>query len=137
MAKLDTAEDWWAEVELRNTQRARSGAVQLKELIFGDVGCPVDALCSTIMTREELYGRGTKMARTALAGREKMTLESAIDDMIEKQDSKLWYIFQSIWQDAPDRPHIHQWTMWGAFCDLCSEGPSCLWPEGDPPNDEG
>lgn len=34
----------------------------------------------------------------------------------------LWYFMQTIWEDAPDRPYIHQWNGWHDFCDLCSEG---------------
>lgn len=128
--KLDTAEDWWNEVTLRWTERlASTGAPQLQELIFGDFGAPTDFPVAALLEREKLYGRGSKMMELGFKGREEMGMFDAIQDLIEKKEPQLWYVFQSLWQDAPDKPYIHQWTMWGTFCDLCSEGPACLWPE--------
>lgn len=133
---LETAEDWWAEViECWTTRMARTGVPQLQELIFGDIGAPEDFPVKTILKSEELYGRGSKMAKMGFKGREELGIKAALQDLIDKKEPQLWYVFQSLWQDAPDKPHIHQWTMWGDFCDLCSEGPHCLWPEGGPPDE--
>lgn len=129
MTKLETADDWWTEVTDRWTTRlASTGAPQLQELIFGDMGAPTDFPVKTLLEREKLYGRGSKMVALGFKGREEMGMFGAIDDLIKKREPQLWYVFQSLWADAPDKPYIHQWTMWGAFCDLCSEGLHCLFP---------
>jgi hypothetical protein len=41
---------------------------------------------------------------------------------------ELWGILQQAWEDAPDRPDIHENPGWLTFCDLCSEGP-ILWED--------
>lgn len=135
MAQLKTSDDWWAEVDRRATNVGRTGTSDLEELIFGDVGCPIDASCKELIEQEKLFGRGIKLIQIGLEGREEMQFKDALWDMIAKRDTKLWNIFQSIWFDAPDKPYIHQWTMWGAFCDLCSEGMTLLFETATPYTD--
>lgn len=120
--RLATKEDWWKAVEeaWRDTPEGDWGP--LKRLIFQDVGCPWDAICTELKEREKLYGRGSKLIQKGLDGYDEWYFRNALEMLIMKKDPALWYIFQSIWFDAPDSPKIHSWTMWGDFCDLCSEG---------------
>lgn len=52
---------------------------------------------------------------------EDVTFYTMLDDLIAKRDNRTWMVFETVWDDAPDSPHIHSWTGWGRLCDLCSE----------------
>lgn len=30
-------------------------------------------------------------------------------------------VLNTMWNDAPDKPYIHEWRDWGNLCNLCSE----------------
>lgn len=121
MARLDTLEGWWTEVNIRLQSE------QLERLFYEDVKIPNDVLCQEFMDREARLSQSTHLKK-AFAGREGLTFENAVKDMITKRDPNLWHVFQSIWEDVPDSRRIHSYTMWGPFCDLCSEGPAVLFP---------
>ena len=45
-----------------------------------------------------------------------------IERMKAKKDANLLKYLNGVWQNAPDKPWIHEIPGWGLLCDLCSEG---------------
>ncbi len=113
MAILKTKEDWWTEF------------TRIKDHIreWGPSDQSVAQIASHPLAERTFGKKLTEFYKTQ-GGK---TFWQVVDELHKNQDRMLYYILNSIWADAPDQPYIHEWRSWGAFCDLCSEGPDCLW----------
>lgn len=113
MATLKTKEDWWTEFT-----RIKD---HIREWGPGDVS--VAQIAAHPLAKRTF---GQKLVDFYLTMGDK-TFWQVVDELHTNQDRMLYYVLNSIWMDAPDQPYIHHWKSWGSFCDLCSEGPDCLW----------
>jgi hypothetical protein len=101
---IKTPDDWWSEVET-HWQHILD--------IFEFVGAPMGGEEVDHWWREDI---GSDEVR------HDMTLIRTLEDARSRKDHETLHgLFQKAWMAAPDRPDIHRWNSWGAFCDLCSE----------------
>lgn len=113
MSYPKSADEWWASVEA-NKQLWREWLD------------PIQA--TEVQQRIETLARPMSQPVRVIYAQAAPTddIHDIIDRLTKARDTRLWHILQSIWEDAPDSPHIHGWAGWGALCDLCSEGPAVL-----------
>lgn len=112
--ELKTQEDWWAAV--------KDHWPTFKKMMDEDFGMPEGVLVSTLLRRELEVKKRPSLIHKAFEGRESSPFWAVCEDMIRTEDMRLWYVFQSVWDSAPDSREIHSYHGWGRFCDLCSEG---------------
>ena len=120
---------WWSDVDTI----IQSGALAR---IFEQLGCDVSSIrLSDLDDRMERlsveHTRGFEVKQRERAMRpyarfedRSLTMAEAISQLRTERDPLIWFIFQSVWEDAPDNPIIHTWPQWGRLCNICSDIPN-------------
>jgi len=58
-----------------------------------------------------------------------------LTQLTKAHDTEAYHLLHSIWNEAPDRPEIHELPCWGALCDLLSES-YCIQEELEQPKED-
>ncbi len=116
MATLENADQWWAEWE-RIKDEVKS---------WGPPEMDISVILASKVAKARLSKKFWKILEENSEGK----LWELIDKLTTERNDIVYTFAHSVWEDAPDNIDVLRgYPEWYALCDLCSEGPSCLWPD--------